>query len=304
VFDPDAAADPTARPYYQWPPGIVDRGRDIEGVELRAGLWVPLVAQGENVGLMVVHSTRRKAFEVSEMAMLEAFAGHAALAVQRTRLVEELEGKIAELEAAQAELRVKERMEAELALAREVQQSLLPRTFPLLPGFRFAAHNEPARQVGGDFYDVFVLDEGRFGLVVADVSDKGMPAALYMALSRSLLLAEARRPQGASGSEASPALVLAQVNRLLRELAEPDMFVSMFYGVVDVATRRMRYARAGHDRPILLRAGQSVELGGRGALLGVFGPDELLLTEEELALRPGDRLALFTDGLTDAFSPA
>jgi serine phosphatase RsbU (regulator of sigma subunit) len=193
---------------------------------LKAGLWVPLVAQGENVGVMIVHSTRRDEFTPSEVAVLEAFAGQAALAVQRTRLVEQLQDKIAALEAAQAGLAAKERLERELELARQVQQSMLPRTFPAFPGYRFAAMNEPAREVGGDLYDVFALDGDRFGVVIADVSDKGMAAALYMALSRSLILAEARR-------EASPSAVLQQVNRLLREVGEPEMLVSVFYGVVD-----------------------------------------------------------------------
>ena len=181
-------------------------------------------------------------------------------------------------------------------LARQVQQSVLPRTFPRVEGYRFATRNEPARQVGGDFYDVFVLDEGHFGIVVADVSDKGMPAALYMALSRSLLLAEARR-------ESSPRVVLANVNRLLLELGEPDMFVSVFYGVVEGATGRLTYTRAGHDRPLLLRNGTVQVLGGSGAVLGLLEEADLRLSEETLDLAPGDRLVLYTDGLTDVEGP-
>jgi sigma-B regulation protein RsbU (phosphoserine phosphatase) len=296
ILESGAPGDVAARPYPHWPPGIPYRRPDIEGAELKAGLWVPLVAQGENVGVMVVHSTRRSEFLPSEVTVLEAFAGQAALAVQRTRLVEQLQDKIGALEAAQAGLAAKERLERELELARQVQQSMLPRTFPAFPGYRFAAMNEPAREVGGDLYDVFALDGERFGVVIADVSDKGMAAALYMALSRSLILAEARR-------EASPSAVLQQVNRLLREVGEPDMFVSVFYGVVDAATRRLRYARAGHDRPLLIRAGDVLEFGGRGSLLGVFEPDALYLSEEEVELRSGDRLALYTDGLTDIVSP-
>lgn len=297
ILDLQSGPSPEARPYHQWPPGIAYRSPDVEGVELRAGLWVPLVAQDENVGALVVHSTRRSEFAPSEAAVLEAFAGQAALAVQRTRLIEQLQEKVSELEAAQAGLAAKERMERELELARQVQQSILPRTFPEMPGYGFAARNEPARRVGGDFYDVINLGDGHFGIVIADVSDKGMAAALYMALSRSLLLAEARR-------ERSPAAVLKQVNRLLRELGEPGMFVSMFYGVTYGPGRHMRYARAGHDRPLLLRGGTVHELGGRGALLGTFEAEELHLTEEDIVLASGDRIVLFTDGLTDAISEA
>jgi sigma-B regulation protein RsbU (phosphoserine phosphatase) len=182
-----------------------------------------------------------------------------------------------------------------------VQQSLLPRTFPRVPGYAFAAHNEPARQVGGDFYDLFRLDDDHFGLAIADVSDKGLPAAVYMALTRSLLLAEARRDR-------SPRAVLSNVNRLLLELGEPgpgghSAFVSVFYGVVEASTRRLVYARAGHDRPLLLREGIVLPLGGKGAVLGILGQDDLRLSEEQIALAPGDRLVLYTDGLTDVLAP-
>ncbi len=172
---------------------------------------------------------------------------------------------------------------------------MLPRVFPTVPGYAFAARNQPARQVGGDFYDVFPLDAGRLGLVVADVSDKGMPAALYMALTRSLLLAEARR-------ESSPRAVLNNVHRLLLELGEQDMFVTVFYGVVEA--QQLVYARAGHDRPLLLREGKAQSLGGEGMFLGFPDLDELNLSEEQVTLAPGDRLVLYTDGLTDALSPA
>ena len=291
-----AAQGHTPQPFNRWPPGIPPRPPDVEGAALRAGLAVPLVADDRQAGLMIVHSTRRNRFEPGEVALLQTFAHQAALAIQRAGLIVDLRAKIAELEAAQAELAQKERMERELELARQVQQSMLPRTFPQVPGFRFAARSDPARQVGGDFYDVFALDADRFGVTVADVSDKGMPAALYMALTRSLLLAEARRTS-------SPRAVLQTVNRLLIELSEPNMFVTMFYGVVDVAARRLTYARAGHDRPILLRGGAIRELPGQGPLLGLFDREPLALSEDHLDLEPGDRLVLYTDGLTDVPAP-
>src|SRR5581483_2584029 len=110
-----------------------------------------------------------------------------AAAIQRTGLIDSLRDHIQQLEAAQVAIAKKERLERELELARQVQQTMLPHIFPLMPGIAFYARNEPARQVGGDFYDVFVLDADRVGLVIADVSDKGMPAALFMALTRSLV---------------------------------------------------------------------------------------------------------------------
>lgn len=274
------------------PPGLDLKRPQIEA--LRAGLSVPLMAQDQRVGLMLVHSTTKTKFQPGEVSLLQTLASQAAMALQRAGLIEDLRQKIVALEEAQAELVKKERLEQEMALARQVQQSVLPKTFPRIPGYQFAAANEPARQVGGDFYDVIDLGEGFFGVAIADVSDKGMPAALYMALTRSLLRAEARRDR-------SPAAVVEQVNRLLLELAEPDMFVTLFYAVVDAAARQATYTRAGHDRPVLLRAGQASELGGQGSALGLV--DDLRLTEEQVQLQPGDRLVLFTDGLVDVISP-
>ena len=280
------------------PPGVTPQEREGDQAEMPilSGLRVPLVSQERLVGMMVVQSTQKGFFTPGETALLQTFANQAALAIQRAGLVDDLLAKIAELEAAQAELVMKERMERELELARQVQQSMLPRTFPRVAGFNLAARNEPARQVGGDFYDMIWLDADHFGIVMGDVSDKGMPAALYMVLTRTLLLAEARR-------EPSPQAALEGVNRLLLELGDLDGFVSVFYGVVENSTRRMRFARAGHEKPWLLRAGQVIRLEGQGMVLGVLESDQLRLTEEEVQLAVGDRLVLYTDGLTDATNP-
>ena len=296
IFNAEADTGTDPVPFDLWPPGVPPRHPDVEGAVLRAGLRVPLVAQDKPVGVMIVHTTQKSGFTPGEVALLQTFAHQAALAIQRAGLIEQLRENIAQLKAAQAELIKKERMERELELARQVQQSVLPRIFPLMPGYTFAARNEPARQVGGDFYDVILLDGDSFGVVIADVSDKGMPAALYMALTRSLLLAEARR-------EGSPRRVLTNVHRLLRELGKPDMFVTVFYGVVDGPARRLTYARAGHDRPLLLRGETLQHLGGAGTFLGFPDLDDVHLSEEQVDLAPGDRLVMYTDGLTDALAP-
>ena len=262
---------------------------------IKIGVRVPLLSQDQLVGVMIVQSTQKEAFNQGQMALLQTLANQAALAIQRAGLVEDLRAKIDQLEAAQAGLVKKERLERELELAREVQQQMLPHSFPKVPGFAFSAHNEPARQVGGDFYDLFLLDEDHFGVVIADVADKGMPAALYMALTRSLLLAEARRAL-------SPREALLNVNRLLLELGELEGFVSIFYGVVECSTARMRYTRAGHERPLLLRDGEVTHLTGDGAVLGILTGEDLNLSEESLELATGDRLLLYTDGLTDVMN--
>ncbi|MGE5601609.1 MAG: SpoIIE family protein phosphatase [Nitrososphaerales archaeon] len=290
IGDTEASARPVT--YDRWPPGIPWRTPDVEGAALRAGVRVLLIAQGETVGALYVHTTVRTSFAPGHLALLQTLAAHAALALQRAGLTAALRAKVAALEAAQAELAVKARMARELELARQVQQSFLPRTFPQLARYAFAAHNEPAREVGGDFYDVIDLGDGRVGLVIADVSDKGMAAALYMALSRSLIRAEATR-------ESSPVTVLANVNRLLLELGEQGMFVTVFYAVLDTRSGCVAYARAGHDRPLLLRGDNAQLLDGKGLLLGTFEGIEGSLTEHDLKLLPGDRLVLYTDGLTD-----
>ncbi|MBM4467848.1 MAG: cyclic nucleotide-binding domain-containing protein [Chloroflexi bacterium] len=209
---------------------------------------------------------------------------------------QELAQAYRELQEAQAALVEKERLERELELARELQQSILPQEFPDLPGFNCAARNRPARQVGGDFYDVIPLSRGRVGLVMADVSDKGLAAALYMALTRSLIHAEAKH-------SSSPRKVLLKIHRLLLEMGQADMFVTAFYGVLDPAQHTLRYSRAGHDRPLLFSptTGECRFLAADGTLLGYF--EEVRLEEVDLDLRPGDLLVLYTDGITDANSP-
>jgi len=202
-----------------------------------------------------------------------------------------------ELQEAQAALVEKEKLERELQLARDLQQSILPQEFPRVAGLSFAARSQPARQVGGDFYDVIPLREGRLGLLIADVSDKGMPAALYMALTRSLIHAEAKR-------SSSPRQVLLSVHRLLLEMTQADMFVTAFYAVLDPGTGALRYARAGHDSPLHVRPGTGTcqFLAAKGMLLGCL--DDVHLEEAAIDLQPGDVLVLYTDGITDANSPS
>lgn len=273
---------PAPYPFQGWPPGIPTLHADVAGFVLRAGLRVALVAEGQVLGHMIIQSTQKARFAPAEVVLVSAFADQAALAIQRAELLD-------------ARLR-QERLEHELTLARQVQQSVLPRVFPQLPGYTFAARNQPARAVGGDLYDVFWLDDDHIGIVIADVSGKSMPAALYMALTRSLLLAEARR-------EHSPRAVLLSVNQLLRELGDPQMFVTVFYGVLACTTRELTFARAGHDYPLLLRQGSATRLEGQGIVLGCFDSSEMRLSEERVQLHQGDRLALYTDGLTDVFAP-
>ena len=299
LLDPDQVfslvdqSEPTS--FLQLPPGVSLEMRMNERFTIKAGLKLPLIVQDEQVGLMIVQSTTKDFFTPGEKALLKTFAHQASVAIQRAVLIEDLQAKITQLEAAQTELIKKERMEHELELARQVQQSMLPTTFPEFPRYQFAARNEPARQVGGDFYDVIELDPDRFGIVIGDVSDKGMPAALYMALTRSLLMAEARWEQ-------SPRRVLRNINQLLMKLREPRQFVSVFFGIVEIATGRLTYSRAGHEYPLWYHDGVLNPLAGEGSILGVLENEDFNLSEEQVTFSSGDRFVLYTDGLTDAMN--
>jgi sigma-B regulation protein RsbU (phosphoserine phosphatase) len=202
-----------------------------------------------------------------------------------------------ELKAAQAQLIEKEKLEAELAVARRIQRSILPRERPVLEGYDFGMLMEPMTSVGGDFFDFIPLGEGRLGIVVGDVSGHGAPAAIFMALTYSLLRAEAVR-------SASPAEALRSVNHHLLAMNESSMFVTVLYGILDTGTREFRFARAGHDLPLVMDArGAALALSlGDGQLLGVLpAPD---LDEQTVVLPPGGLLMLYTDGVTEAVDAA
>jgi sigma-B regulation protein RsbU (phosphoserine phosphatase) len=198
-----------------------------------------------------------------------------------------------QLKAAQAHLIEKEKMERELEVARGIQQSMVPRKLPHLPGFDFGARMMPARAVGGDFFDLIPLPDGTLGIVIGDVSDKGVPAALFMALTSNLLRAEARRAVSVSDA-------LRHVHQQLLEINDAGMFVTVLYGVLNGTTWEFHYARAGHELPIIYDArGELVTLPLMPGLpLGAA--DEILLDEHTVVLSAGSKLLFYTDGITDA----
>ena len=201
-----------------------------------------------------------------------------------------------DLKAAQAQIIEKERLEKELQLAAEIQMSILPRNLPSLPGVDFGGHMNPARSVGGDFYDVFQLDEYRTGVLIGDVADKGVPSALFMARTHALLTAESLR-----GGE--PGEVLRSVNSYLTRLDQGDLFVTVIYGIFDVRTGVFTYARAGHELPMLVSAsGEVVNLSKSESLaIGLF--PKIPLDEQLITIPAGGTLLLFTDGMCDCRSP-
>jgi len=197
-----------------------------------------------------------------------------------------------ELKEAQAQIIEKAVMDRELAFARRIQQSILPSTAPVLEGFEFGTLMVPSRMVGGDFFDFVPLEDGRLGIAVADVTDKGVPAAIFMAVVRSLLRAEAAR-------FLAPKEVLLQVNQLLLEMNTEGMFATLLYGVLDASSRDFHYVRAGHEHPIWITAeGEFIQpQPHNGQPLGILPEPDL--DEQTFHLDNGAVLLLFTDGVTE-----
>ena len=214
------------------------------------------------------------------------------LARSFNKMAEDLQSYIEELRRTTAE---KERVEKELEIGRGIQQSFLPENPPEVDGFEIAAVNLPALEVGGDFYDFIPVSQDKWGLVIADVSGKGVPAALFMALSRTLIRANA-----VDNPTVSHAIVKA--NKMIAEQERANMFVTLFYGVLDVKKKSIAYVNAGHNPPLVLskKGGDIVMLTAKGVALGVI-PD-ISLEEKEVSLREGDIAILFTDGVTEAIN--
>ena len=256
--------------------------------ELKAAgvkLAVPLVSQGELIGVLNLGPRlSEQDYSSDDRKLLDNLAAQAAPALRVGQLVREQE----------AEAATRQRFEQELEVARLIQQNFLPKELPDLPGWQVAAYYRPAREVGGDFYDVIPLSDGRVGFVVGDVTDKGVPAALVMSATRSVLRASAQRL-------IEPGLVLERVNEHLCPDMPEKMFVTCLYGVLDPASGLLRFANAGHDLPYMKTAEGVVELRARGMPLGLMpGMD---YEEKEAVLQPGESVLLHSDGVVEAHDP-
>ncbi len=253
--------------------------QSIVSLGLRSILCTPLVVRDQITGVIYVDSRLHAGiFAPTDLELLTAIASSAAIALENARLYR------AAVE--------KGRLERELQMARELQSGLLPHDLPVLPGWDFAARWQPAREVAGDFYDFIRVREDRLGLLVADVADKGMAAAIFMALSRSILRASL-------ANAASPAEGIAAANRLICEDATGGMFVTLFYAEVDTSGK-LTYVNAGHNPALLSlgRGGPCRELTGTGPLLGV--DEHSQFHQVTLQLAQGDFVLLYTDGVTEA----
>ena len=250
--------------------------------EAGISLVVPLVTAGELVGLLSLGPRRsEREYSTDDRRLMQDLATHAAPAVRVAQLVREQE----------AEVLARQRIAQELHVAQLIQQQFLPKELPNLPGWHLAAHYQPAREVGGDFYDFLQLPDGQLGVVIGDVADKGVPAALVMATTHSILRAEAARL-------VSPGDVLRRANGLLIEEMPPHMFVTCLFAILDPASGRLRYANAGHDLPYLRTAAGVVELRATGMPLGLL-PD-MEYEEKEVVLQPGQEVLFHSDGVVEA----
>jgi serine phosphatase RsbU (regulator of sigma subunit) len=243
----------------------------------RSEIAVALKLEDEVLGVLDVQSTQPNDFSAEDEFILVALADAVALAIDNARLY--------------ASAIEQQRLSTELQVAREIQIGFLPEQLPQHPGYEFAARWEPAREIGGDFYDFIPLQNERLGLVIADVADKGIPAALYMALSRTTMRLVA-------ASDPSPATALQRVNTAILETTYSDLFVTMFYIILDPVAHLVRYASGGHGLALLVREHEIISLRSKGMALGIL--PQIRIEEQWRQLEPNDVIILYTDGVTDA----
>jgi serine phosphatase RsbU (regulator of sigma subunit) len=250
---------------------------------------VPLVSQGELIGLLNLGPRlSQQEYSADDRKLLNDLATQTAPAVQVAQLVRQQQRQAQE----------RERIEQELRVARLIQQTLLPKEVPDLEGYKLAAYYQPAREVGGDFYDFLKLDDEHLGLVVGDVTDKGVPAAIVMATTRTMLRASAQRLD-------SPGEVLKRVNDVIVRDIPPNMFITCLYAILNLKSGLLRYANAGHDLPYRRRrsseAGGAEELRATGMPLGLL--PGMSYEEKEIVLGRGDSVLFYSDGLVEAHDP-
>ena len=240
----------------------------------------------------VLHRRPMLAYDMMRLMSLRLENNENAIILDLREKNRQLSEAYQELKAAQAQLIDKEKLEKELAIARQIQESILPDSLPHLEGFEIAALSLPARAVGGDYYDFISLDGDRFGLVVGDACDKGIPAALFINLTNSLVHVEAPR-------NPSPEATLRLVNHHLLEMNRSGMFVTLLYGILD-ASGRFDYCRAGHPYPVVMD--QDMRLvetsAASGMALGIM--EEIALDARSVTIPPGGLAVIYSDGLSEA----
>lgn len=238
----------------------------------------PIISEGRSYGVLTLHTDSAGRYGVDSRNICSTFADYIAYALDKERL-----------RAAEA---IRQQTEQELNLARRIQKTFLPEKLPQIPGYELAVEWETARQVGGDFYDVIGFEDGRFGVLIADVSDKGLPASLYMTVARTLIRAVAR-------DYTSPAEALRRVNQLLQLDSTQSFFVTVLYLILNTYSGEVTFTIAGHTPPIVLQPelNQATSLSRGGIALGILDP--ILIKDERIQLLPGESIFLYTDGVSE-----
>ena len=265
---PDVTADAS----FLYPEAMVEEG-------IRSMFYVGLLSRGKPLGALRLYSGKPRQLDPSEERLFAAVANQVAAAIENAHLYQET------LE--------KERLEYELALAASIQEQLLPREQPRVPGYDIYGLGVPCELVGGDFYDFIPATSGRLGITVADGAGKGVPGALLMAIAHTALRVHSQHIT-------SPREILVRTNEQLCTRTRPGQFVTLFYGLLNPLTAAFTYANAGHNAPLLYRGGEWRRLDAEGVILGVT--EEFSFEQREVVLREADVLALYTDGVTEAMN--
>src|SRR5712664_229902 len=244
----------------------------------RSEMVAPIISNEEVIGVFDLESDELNAYSEDDLQVLMLLASQVAIIIEKVMLHEQLIER--------------KRLQGQLEVARQVQLELLPASDPKLPGYDISAYNFPTEEVSGDYYDWVRIFDDQIGLVIADVSGKGVPAALLMAFLRASLRA-------ATHIGYSPHISMAKVNYLLWESIERNQFVTAFYGILDVTNKTLTYTNAGHNPPILLDKDGNYSFIDRGSVpLGMFR--DTRYHEYYLTTEPGEILVLYTDGVTEA----
>jgi sigma-B regulation protein RsbU (phosphoserine phosphatase) len=248
----------------------------------RSEMVAPIISNDEVIGVFDLESDELNAYSDDDLDVLMLLASQVAIIIEKVMLHEQLIEK--------------KRLEGQLEVARQVQLELLPASDPEVPGYDISAYNFPTEEVSGDYYDWVSIYDDQIGVVIADVSGKGVPAALLMAFLRASL-------RSATHTGYSTNVSMAKVNYLLWESIERNQFVTAFYGILDAANRTLSYSNAGHNPPLLINAQGKTRFIHRGEQpLGMFR--DTRYHEYYLSFEPGDVLVLYTDGATEALNPA
>jgi phosphoserine phosphatase RsbU/P len=251
--------------------------------DIRAAMCAPMIFRDEVLGVIYIDTTSRaNAYTKSDLALLTGITNQAALAFSNTELIQQVF--------------LQKRLEREMEIARDIQMNLLPHVYPDVPGFEFSAMSLPAKRVGGDYYDFMDLGGGRLGVCVADVSGKGVPAAIVLSTMRTALkLLLQQNPGDLAG-------VIAQLNRIICQDTTEEMFVTIVLGVIDSMNSRFEYCNAGHCSPLLYIDGNLMELESQSPVVGIVEQTEY--QTESVPLPSGSLMLLTTDGVTDIMNPA